>query len=393
MQTSVSKVQTIVASQLAMRMLQLSILLALIVASSEAFAQYNGSFIDIRPVAGLEGLNSAGSEISDDGLTLSFSWFTGGTYSLYEATRESTLDPFGRPVRIYELNSAGAENLGQTVSEDGLTAYFSSGAAGGTTSSLWVAERASREETWSRPQELEIDSDAIRTASPTLSDDGLTMYYQANHGGRDELFQVTRASVDESFANPEPLSELNSRSSHRFAPTVSSDELAIIFSATGSGVSTMIATRSSKDEPFGDPIDLDDFGLGSELNSAFQFSAIPVVSPSWPADGSKLYFSGNPGGFQLYEATWNLYTEGDADLNDEVNFVDFLILSENFGQEGTWREGDFDGDGTVGFSDFLALSENFGGSAEASAAAVPEPTGLSIALFGLLGLIGFGKRR
>ena len=91
-------------------------------------------------------------------------------------------------------------------------------------------------------------------------------------------------------------------------------------------------------------------------------------------------------------------TPGDANLDGEVNFSDFLTLSEHFG-EGTrrdpraWSQGDFDGNNEVGFPDFLILSENFGGAANASAAAIPEPTGISIALFGLLGLIGFRKRR
>ena len=84
---------------------------------------------------------------------------------------------------------------------------------------------------------------------------------------------------------------------------------------------------------------------------------------------------------------------GDANLDGEVKFDDFLALSANFDEEGGWQQGDFDGDGTVSFPDFLALSANFGGTANASATAVPEPTAQSIALFGLLGLIGFRKRR
>lgn len=91
-------------------------------------------------------------------------------------------------------------------------------------------------------------------------------------------------------------------------------------------------------------------------------------------------------------------TPGDANFDGEVDFSDFLSLSKHFG-EGTrrdprgWSQGDFDGDGAVDFPDFLILSESFGTVANASAASVPEPTGLSIALFGLLGLIGFRKRR
>ena len=86
-------------------------------------------------------------------------------------------------------------------------------------------------------------------------------------------------------------------------------------------------------------------------------------------------------------------TFGDTDLNGEVVFSDFLALSSNFGEVGGWAEGDFDGNGEIEFPDFLALSANFGGAARAAVSSVPEPTAASIALFGLLGLIGFRKRR
>ena len=52
---------------------------------------------------------------------------------------------------------------------------------------------------------------------------------------------------------------------------------------------------------------------------------------------------------------------GDADLDGDVDFADFLKLSANFGSEdGHWSDGDFDCDGVIGFSDFLLLSSNFG---------------------------------
>ena len=84
---------------------------------------------------------------------------------------------------------------------------------------------------------------------------------------------------------------------------------------------------------------------------------------------------------------------GDTNLDGEVQFDDFLALSANFGQAGGWAEGDFDADERVDFLDFLALAENFGQSVPAAAAAVPEPTASLMAAFGILGLIGFRKRR
>jgi len=57
---------------------------------------------------------------------------------------------------------------------------------------------------------------------------------------------------------------------------------------------------------------------------------------------------------------------GDADLDQDVDFADFLILSSNFGNANTgWSQGNFNGDSETGFTDFLLLSSNFGFKAAA----------------------------
>ena len=73
---------------------------------------------------------------------------------------------------------------------------------------------------------------------------------------------------------------------------------------------------------------------------------------------------------------------GDANLDQEVNFSDFLRLSANFAQPGGWGDGDFDGNGMVEFADFLLLSSNFGNAPVA--ASVPEPTAFILVLGGFL---------
>ena len=52
---------------------------------------------------------------------------------------------------------------------------------------------------------------------------------------------------------------------------------------------------------------------------------------------------------------------GDSDLDGDVDFTDFLVLSGNFGSEDrTWQDGNFNDDGNVDFADFLLLSLHFG---------------------------------
>ena len=62
---------------------------------------------------------------------------------------------------------------------------------------------------------------------------------------------------------------------------------------------------------------------------------------------------------------------GDAELNFDVQFGDFVALADSFGQGGkTWQDGDFTGDGTVQFDDFVILANNFGMSKPMAAPAV-----------------------
>ena len=377
-----------------------SLALALFAATNLTLhAQYNGSFVNIQPVPGLETANTRvrfPRAISDDGLTM---WLMDGSnrsdqrVDLFEATRSSVSEPFTSSLPIDALN-LGPTNFAFEVSSDGLTSYFCSVPTSGAPR-MWTSSRESTVSTWDDPELFEIDgTDACQW--PKLSHDQLTMYF-----GRNRVSVSSRESVAAPFGEPEGL-----RGAAAGVSAISTDELAILFpritgSAQDGTVNTMIATRATKDDRFGRPVRLDDFGLGSNFESEWGFVDSPVLSADWPADGSKIYFSAGKNArfgqtLTIYEATWNVYDPGDANLDDVVNFADFLILSENFGQDGAWREGDFDGDGTVGFPDFLALSKNFGNVAAAanlSAAAVPEPTGLSMAVFGLLGLIGFRKRR
>ena len=89
-------------------------------------------------------------------------------------------------------------------------------------------------------------------------------------------------------------------------------------------------------------------------------------------------------------------TLGDTNLDNEVDFSDFLRISANFGTDDpvVWQDGDFDGDGLVGFSDFLAFARGFNlGVEQTEVAAVPEPTTLTSALILFFSITLLRKRR
>ena len=156
----------------------------------------------------------------------------------------------------------------------------------------------------------------------------------------------------------------------------------------------VITTGADLPLPDGDFLDGNDLAHRVSFTSDIIHADIPAGSRlrfRWEttseADASEEWI------FGVDDVSITLALAGDSNLDGEVKFDDFLALSANFGESGGWEHGDFDGDGMVGFPDFLTLSKNFGGAANTSAAAVPEPTAASLALFGLLGLIGFRKRR
>ena len=82
------------------------------------------------------------------------------------------------------------------------------------------------------------------------------------------------------------------------------------------------------------------------------------------------------------------FRRGDANLDGQVAFGDFLALAQNFGSGREWTQGNFDGslDG-VQFPDFLALAQNFGTSAAAATATepvnVPEPSAAMLLWFAI----------
>lgn len=80
---------------------------------------------------------------------------------------------------------------------------------------------------------------------------------------------------------------------------------------------------------------------------------------------------------------------GDADLNNKVEFNDFVIVSNNFNQDSGWSTGDFDGNGKTEFGDFVLLSNNFNRNAVSS---VPEPGSLALMLLGIVAALTCQRR-
>jgi probable HAF family extracellular repeat protein len=75
---------------------------------------------------------------------------------------------------------------------------------------------------------------------------------------------------------------------------------------------------------------------------------------------------------------------GDANLDGKVDINDLTVVLAHYGETGTtWTQGEFTGDGTVDINDLTIVLAHYGNSSSSSApaaAAVPEPSTISLVL-------------
>jgi hypothetical protein len=210
------------------------------------------------------------------GGTIAFSSDWGPGFAIGQRTRASIDDPWSAVVRL--ALGSGMWALHPSATPDGRSLYtdYEDPATGDT--NIAQATRIDAT-TFSVPVVLESLRSANYNHEPHISTDELRLYYATNHlvvgdNGMLEIVVATRADPSAEFAAPVVLTELDTPSSET-SPTLTADELEIIFSSNRPGDAGQFdlyrATRTSLAEPFSniEPLTalntpLDD--LGAELS-------------------------------------------------------------------------------------------------------------------------------
>lgn len=227
-------------------------------------ARGTGSWVILSPQP-LDVLNSSADDIepslSPDGLTFYFSSAREGEHQVYVATRPSRSEPFDQPTPLSSVNSGYGDSR-FAVAADELSAYLASERPGGPgNSDLWMATRASISQPWDSSMFVLMDiSTTSNDWDPFPSANGLRLYYVIQDdpagAGAVDLFVAERSSPSSPFANPLPLSELNTAEGDD-NPAVTADELVIVFGSSrpgGQGSHDIwYAVRDSVSDPFGTP--------------------------------------------------------------------------------------------------------------------------------------------
>jgi WD40 repeat protein len=214
------------------------------------------------------------------GLELFFYSFRTGSIAgdLYYATRPSLDADFGAALRVDEL-ATDADDGSPTLTDDALVLVFQ------RAGDLFEATRPAPDTAFGVTAALAIDS-TTADGDPFTSADGLRLVFASSRIGPDQhgldLFEATRPARGAAFGQPVELAALDTDVDD-FSPTLSADGLEIFFASRRAGgpggADVYTARRPALDEPFAAPV------LVPELSSARDDVGLRLA-----ADGTTLFF-------------------------------------------------------------------------------------------------------
>ncbi|MBL7143734.1 MAG: PD40 domain-containing protein [Phycisphaerae bacterium] len=196
---------------------------------------------------------------------------------------------FGEPMNLGPVANSQSHEQMPSISADSLEIYFMSKRPGGYCNwDIWVAKRVSLSDPWEEPVNLgPLVNNSVSNWAPCISADGLELYFEANrdgnYGGVD-IWVAVRKTKDEPWGDPVNLGPTVNSSVSDADPSVSADGLELYFRSNRSGgygyTDLWVSKRPTKDEPWGSPVN-----LGPTVNGPDDDRG-----PSISADGLTLFF-------------------------------------------------------------------------------------------------------
>jgi len=350
------------------RSISIVLVLALGLAAQVANADFTfGNPQNLGPV-----VNSASHDsepgISADGLTLYFeSSRTGGLGygDIWVTTRSSVSEPWGTPVNLTTVNSPYRDNF-PSISPDGLTLYFSDyyygpdhpGGQGGH--DLWMSTRASRSDPWTTPVNMGAPPNSSENeVSPTVSGDGLTLIFASSRSGGSgdyDLWMSMRATVHDPWDPPVNLVPSVNTGSWDSEVGLSADGLALVFSSDRAGGSGSYDLWMTSRKSRDDP-----WGPAVNLGAPVNTTA-GEASVGLSADGKILYFASNRADGVGDWDIWQAPILPIVDFNGDgiVDSADMCIMVDHWGENYSLCDiGPMPwGDGIVDVQDLIVLVEH-----------------------------------
>jgi hypothetical protein len=178
--------------------------------------------------------------LSGDSLTLLFSTNRLGGFGgedIWQTSRQARGQPWGAPSRLEAEVNTGFQETSPCLSADGLTLLFASDRPGGAgETDLWMCERKSVSDGWSRATNLGDNVNSNRAElDPFLTPDGLTLLFASRRRLRrwHDIWMCTRRSIGDPWSPATILPPTVNGGHHDAAPFLSSDGRRLYFHSPG----------------------------------------------------------------------------------------------------------------------------------------------------------------
>jgi regulation of enolase protein 1 (concanavalin A-like superfamily) len=257
-----------------------------------------------------------------------------GTSGSFIAQKESPGDTSGQSTGQPEAQTAGAINLGPNVnsdhnegspdiSADGMTLYFDAlvrpGGIGGW--DIWMSRAQSPHNDFAPAIALAaLVNSRFNETGPCISDDGLTLYFASDRPGGSgdfDLWVTTRTSTDDPWGEPVNLGPTVNSRYYDNHPSISADGLTLYFDSRRPGIpghsghnDIYMVKRAAVNDAWGEPEPL---AVNTEEHE---------YSPDITPDGLTLYYDSFLAGRDLWvskratqDAAWEKGLPLDAPFN------------------------------------------------------------------------------
>ena len=345
-----------------------SLVLVCVILVSSRFAKADfvfGPTMNCGPNVNTAAYGEYGASVSADGLTLYFAdgalwdWHPSGygEGDIWMSVRKTLDDEWGQSQNLGPLINTDQSDGCPCISAGGLSLYFASIRPGGSgLQDIYVSKRAAIDAPWENPVNLgPAVNGPAPDVFPSISSDGLTLYFYSLRSGNGDIFVATRTSVDEPFGPAENIGPpINTPDQDEGTPHISSDGKILFFTARWTDTwDIWMSRRTSPDGLWGEPVN-----LGPPVSTAGGESG-----PSMTSDGTRFFFHGNrviPNTVDVWEVEGLPVVDFNGD--GKVNGREILIMAARWGLD----DPSLDigptpfGDGIVDVKDVAALAEHIG---------------------------------
>lgn len=287
---------------------------------------------------------------------------------------------FATPINLGEVVNSSYQDSTPSISTDGLTLYFFSDRPGGVGGwDIWVTSRPSLGAPWSDATNLGAPVNTNQSdASPSISSDGLSLYFERGIDSRD-IWTATRLSLNDPWNVPVSLGSIVNSDELDTDPEISPDRLSLLFDSDRPGGfgsrDIWMTTRNSTADAWETPSNLGDTINGAGLDAGASISG----------DGLTLFFMSDresPGG------NFDLFVSTRPTLSDDWTVPTKLLFPIDVDLTNSAPNISFDGH-TLYF-----VSNRPGGNGSLDiwyAQLIPEPCSMTLFLLSIVGCSALGR--